>query len=435
MRRSAVTVGSLAVLLSVTPCAAEEEGGSGYRERQVPGLNEAASKIFFTERPWSVSASGELNGVFPVKGERDRSSGDLELYYEGLTRLTGYLGLRPADNIAFTLEAQVEYLDDGKGENKTEFNPEFYFDFLGNEHFNMRFGLSPLHIGYINNNDEPILFYSVNRPESERLVIPTEWIEFGLHAYGGITEDVHYALALTNGPEASEFHDATWIRGGKEGRIDLHSSSSIAINPQIEYTGTPGLTLSLSGYTGRSGQGETIDGAGGREEVKARVSVVSGYARWDWKALRLIAMGAHGWLDETEKVYRLTEEKTGRGQVLGSRVYGLYVEAGWDILHGRSSPGGRGGDSGEFGWFGRRVQSLPVFARIERLDTHARVEAALAGFPWVANDLLIAVVGINYKRWEHLVFKANYQIRKSYAAGGNPGDDSDVVEVGIGFSL
>jgi len=428
----------IVLVLGATQAAAEagEESGGGYRDEQIPGLNKSASKIFFSKEPWSVSGWGELNGVWPVQGERDRSSGDIELYYETLTRLTGYLGLRPAENIALTLEAQIEHLTAKTGDPKTEFIPEFYFDFLGNEHFNSRFGLSPMHIGYINNNDEPVLFYSVNRPESERLIIPSEWIELGLHFYGGLTKDLHYSLAFTNGVEAKDFRDATWIRGGKEGRLDLHGKEQICVNPQIEYTGFRDLTLSLSGYHGRSGQGEKVVVDSVQQEVKAPVTMVSGYGRWDRGKLRLIVMGAYGWLGETDLVYVLTGEKAGDPQVLGSQAYGAYIEAGYEVFRRAKSPAHSGEEArGHGGIFGPTVKSLSFFGRVEKLDTHGEVIAELESKSYVRNNLTILLVGLNYKHWQHLVLKLDYQFRHNQAAPEGTDSDSGLIELGLGLAL
>ncbi len=90
---------ALAMLTAVpaAPAVAEDTAGArkegeeeeNYREDQVAGLNKSASKIFFSERPWTWSLWGEFNGVYEVSGEQDASSGDIELFFENLTRLTG----------------------------------------------------------------------------------------------------------------------------------------------------------------------------------------------------------------------------------------------------------------------------------------------------------------------------------------------------------
>jgi hypothetical protein len=419
----------LAALLAATSVYGQEQEEETYREGQVPGLNRAASKIFFSEEGWSASLIGEFNGAFPVGGERDKSSGDIELYYAGLGRLTGYLGARLAPNIAVTAEVQIEYLVDDEGNEKTNFNPELYFDFLGNEHVNSRFGLAPLHIGYINNNDEPVLFYSVNRPETERLIIPTEWIEMGLHFYGQITKDWNYAFAFTNGPDAGEFKGPTWIRGGKEGRWDLQH---INLNPKIEFTGLPHTVVSLSGYFGKTGQNKKIHGMNGEQlTVNAPISLLSGFVRWHRRPLTVLAMGAYGHLGETDRIFELTKEEQGKGQVVGEDTYGFYVEAGYDLLH--LFPGLRAKKSN---WLiNAEEMELPVFFRFERLDTHASVLEEFQGTDFARSNLATFLVGLNFKASEKLVLKASYQLRENLSAPPDSPADADLFEIGLGFSF
>lgn len=433
---------ALALLTAVpaAPAVAEETAGArkegeeeeNYREDQVAGLNKSASKIFFSERPWTWSLWGEFNGVYEVSGEQDASSGDIELFYENLTRLTGYLSFRLAPTMVFTLETQMEFFRDKNGNDETETTPEAYFDFIGNDRFNARFGLSPLHIGYINNNDEPVLFYSVNRPATERLIIPTEWIELGFHLYGNITPNWHYAFALVNGPNAEEFRSATWIRGGSEGRFDWEHPN---VNLQVEYNGFDDLTLSFSGYLGETGQGEKILQGGQPTEVEAGLAMLSGYARWDIQDFRLIAMGVYGWLDDTPEIFDLTLQEFGVGQVIGEEAYGFYLEGGYDLLgRWRRRKGYTAGHHGEKKFFNRSEYELPIFARIERLDTHAAVDPALQGMSFFRNDLEIFMIGMNFFANEDFVFKINYQLQENLAAAPGVRSDVDLLEIGIGFA-
>ena len=160
-------------------------GGDGYREGQYPGLGRAASEIFYSDKPITFSGYAEIANVFNGGKPRDTSSGDLELYFNQLYRITPFIGVRIAKNIFLTTEFGIEYLE-GNGENETHFFPEVYLDVIYKKWMSFRFGLQPLNIGYINNNEEPLLFLSVNRPETERLIIPTEWIEAGITIYGDL---------------------------------------------------------------------------------------------------------------------------------------------------------------------------------------------------------------------------------------------------------
>jgi hypothetical protein len=61
--------------------------------KQQPGLALAASKIFFSDRRYSISGFGEFN-VVPLQTNVNRNVGDLELYYSGLYRYATFFGYR-----------------------------------------------------------------------------------------------------------------------------------------------------------------------------------------------------------------------------------------------------------------------------------------------------------------------------------------------------
>jgi len=150
-----------------TLTAQEQLGGDGYRTGQYPGLGRAASGIFYSDKPISFSGYAEVANVFNGGQARDLSSEDLELFFNQLYRITPFLGVRINKSIFLTAEFGFEHLE-GNGESETHFFPELYVDFIVKKWMSFRGGLQPLNIGYINNNEEPLLFLSVNRPETER---------------------------------------------------------------------------------------------------------------------------------------------------------------------------------------------------------------------------------------------------------------------------
>ena len=263
-----------------TISAIDQLGGDGYREGQYPGLGRAASEIFYSDKPVTFSGYAELANVFNGGEPRDTSSEDLELFFNQLYRFTPFVGVRINKSIFLTAEFGIEYLE-GNGESELHFFPELYMDFIVKKWMSFRAGLQPLNIGYINNNEEPLLFQSVNRPETERLILPTEWIEAGVTAYGDLYNKFNYALGFTNGVLAKDFKSASWIRGGADGQME--SFNKIAINAQVNYLPVNNVTLSASTYYNESGRDEKISTENGEKKVKAPVFVVSGYARWDYK--------------------------------------------------------------------------------------------------------------------------------------------------------
>lgn len=409
--------------------------------QQQPGLALAASKIFFSEKRYSISGFGEASFVNYL-GPKNSAAGDLELYYTNLYRFATFFGYRITDNIIWNSEAQIEYLHDGNNAGKTEFLFEAFIDFLWKDYLKARVGYFPLPIGYVNNNDEPVMFYSVNRSEVERLITPTTWIEFGSMFYGNISKDLSYALGISQGLNAAEYLSGSWIRQGRV--ITYGLPKALSFTPQLNYSGIPNTTLSVSGFFGNSGQEQTIAVNGAEREVKAPVRIGTGYAKYELGPWRFVTVGTLGRLGQSDQVFELTLEQTGLGQVMGSQTMGYLFELGYDLLPllkpNRSHKEGLLYNSEEF--------KLPIFLRFERLDTHRRFDADLVNpalvvgpgpdlsnspTSFVHNNLRIWTLGTNFNLKENLVLKANYQFRSNLATGDQVLPEGDRVEFGFGF--
>ncbi len=365
----------------------------------------------------------------PVQENVNTSLGDLELYYSGLYRYATFFGYRLSDKLIWNSEFQIEFLHDRNREAKHEIVIEAFVDYLFRDYLKTRVGFYPLTIGYVNNNDEPVMFYSVNRSEVERIITPSTWIEFGAMFYGNISQNWSYALGLSQGLNSRNYLSGTWIRQGREIRFGV--PKSISINPQLTYTGMPNLTLSASGYIGNSGQGETILRDNDEIEVKARIALATGYAKYDWKNFRFVTVGTYGSLGNTDNIFELTEQKgEAGGQVLGKEVFGYLFELGCDVLpYFRKNKEIKEKST----WlYDTHEMKLSLFGRFERLDTHRRIHDDLLEKPRVHANLNIWTFGVNFNARENIVLKANYQYRVSrllYTLDPN----FNIVETGIGF--
>lgn len=394
--------------------------------KQQPGLALAASKIFFSDKRYSISGFGEFNYI-PFQTGLSSELGDLELYYSGLYRFATFFGYRLTDKIIWNSEFQIELLHDRLEEVDYEIVIEAFFDFIVNDYFKARVGFFPLTIGYVNNNDEPVMFYSVNRSDVERLIIPSTWIEFGTMFYGNITDDLNYALGVTQGLNSESYLSGTWIRQGREIRLDV--PQSISLNPQLNYTGIKNWTLSTSGYFGNSGQGNVVEMNGQESTVRGNILLGSAYAKYDKKNFRFVTVGTYGQLNDTDKIFFQTQESQGAGQVIGSEVYGCLFEAGYNILpHFQKTEK----PHKKTKFFDSEEQKLMIFGRYERLNTHQSIHPSLVSFNRIENDLDIYTVGIKYNTKENIVFKANYRnIRNRFE--GDPSPLKHLAEFGFGF--
>jgi len=404
--------------------------------KQQPGLAMAASKIFFSEKPYSISGFGEASFINYL-GPKDTESGDLELYYTNLYRFATFFGYRLRDDLIWNSELQIEYLHDGSEVGRTEFLFEAFIDYLWKDYLKFRVGYFPLPIGYVNNNDEPIQFYSVNRSDVERLITPTTWIEFGAMFYGNFTPDLSYALGVSQGLNAAEYLSGSWIRQGRV--ITWGLPKELSFTPQLTYSGLPNLELSVSGFLGNSGQKHTYIDNEGPQELKAPVRIGTGYARYEIDNWRFVTVGTYGSLGQTREIAAVTLLENDIYQIMGDRTMGYLFELGHDLL-----PYFNGKRSNNETWlFNPAEFKLPVFLRFERLNTHQRFDEGLipltcptclpVPYSLVQTNLRIWTLGLNFNTRENIVMKANYQFRKNLAAGPNALAEGNRIEVGFGF--
>jgi hypothetical protein len=367
--------------------------------KQHPGLAYAASKIYFSDRRYSLSGFGEINAVMSGGGEQTREGGDIELYYTNLYRFSTFFGYKFSPKWIFNFEFLGELLQDGTQEFGRDIVIEAMLDYLMHQNLNFRFGFYPVPIGYVNNNDEPVMFRSVNRPEVERLVIPSSWISLGAMAFGEIPKarGWYYTLGVVGGLDAIEFQPGSWIRQGRQ--IHHGIPSEAAAHAQIAWQRSEHWQAGFSAYRGQSGS--AIEDGGDR--LRMPTSLGAGHVRYASGEFSVVGVAAAGTLGNTEGLYNQT------GRVLGGRANGLYVEPSYALGRGK--------------W--------PVFVRLERLNTHARVAESLQGVRAGESDLRIVTIGANYMPKRNLVFKSNYQFRRNRSPYGAP--EANLVEFGFGF--
>ncbi|WP_338396866.1 hypothetical protein [Persicobacter psychrovividus] len=377
-----------------------------------PGFANASSKIFTSERKFTISGFGEVNYV-NFQGSKDKSSEDMELFYSNLFRTGIWLGYKFTDRIILVGELQTEYLTDQFQQGEFAFAYELVLDFLINNNFNLRFGNYPMGIGWVNQNDEPIGFKSVNRPEVERLIIPTAWMEFGLLAYGYALPKLEYAFGVTNGFNGPNFSSGTWIRNGRNHNM-FERPSSYAFNGKLQYGDEDDFLIGVSGYYGDASKGYTFSTedhnpyAG--EKLNSNLGMLSAHGIYKVGNLELFGLMAKGWLSGTEQLFQIHQE------ILGAETFGYYAQAAYDILP----------------FFNQNTEwKLPLFVRYERLNTHQKIHQDLQGldYPFAKNDLEVVTVGFNAQPKKSIVLKANYQIRKNFAGIEEPNQ----VELGVGF--
>jgi len=399
------------------------------------GLPIAASKIYFSDQKFTFSGFGET-GYINYLGPKDRTSGDIELYMTNLYRFVSYLAYKPVPWLVLYGEIFGEVFMDKNLETDYEFFVEVFADFLIHENFNVRVGTHQVQIGYVNNNDEPIQYFSVNRPEVERIIIPSQWIDLGIMTYGKITNDLSYTFSVYQGLDARGYNGGTWIRRGRNDEF-RGVFNSVVLNSQLEYNGIKNTTLNVAGLWTQAGSNEVVNLGGIDTKVKANTYLLSSFVRNTYKNWSFMALGSVGSMSDTDLIFELTRPVSSGdadpdiGQVLGSTVHGYYLEVGYDILplfRDKKKASQR-----KNVLINSKEMKLPLFARFEQLNTHSRIDDSLRDIPRFQSNLSALTVGLNFNPKRSIVLKANYQFRWNKQPLPSGLFEGDRFELGMGF--
>src|SRR6185436_18064101 len=113
---------------------------------------------------------------------------------------------RFSDRIRFVSEIEVEHALVEGGEEKGELELEqAYVDFLLHRRFNIRAGMMLMPVGIINERHEPPVYYGVERPFVDTVIIPTTWFETGAGIHGEVGRGWRYRAFVTAPLNAAEF--------------------------------------------------------------------------------------------------------------------------------------------------------------------------------------------------------------------------------------
>jgi hypothetical protein len=386
------------------------------------GLPIAASKIYFSDSKFTISGYGESNYI-NYRGEKNTQSEDLELYMTNMQRFVAYAAYKPKKWLVLYAEIFAEYMNDGANERHFEFQPEVFADFLFSEKFNLRLGTHQAQIGYINNSDEPVMFYTVNRPEVERIIIPSTWIDFGLMTYGKFNKDFKWSASLYQGLDPTDLRGATWIRRGRADALRFNFEGFTA-NSSLKYTGLKNTELALNGLYSKIG----------KASISSNTYLLSSYVRNEYKNWSFMALGAIGGSDNTQGLFAITQQASlnNVGQVLGSNVYGYYTEIGYDVwpfLKGSRKSSKEKNNS----LIRSKEIKFPLFIRYERLNTHNRIDENLLTEPIFKSDLTAITIGANFNPRRNIVIKTNYQFRNNKAPLADGSIEGNRFEIGLGF--
>jgi hypothetical protein len=356
-----------------------------------------------------VHGYGELHFNMPTDG-RD-STFDQHRFVLGVE-------VRLADWIFLNAEIDFEHAAQAM---EFEFG---YLDFLIDPAYNVRGGVMLAPIGFLNEYHEPPLFWTVERPDFHKSIIPTTWNVSGAGFFGTPMDGVNYRVYVTNALQSIRPHDYSdghgaggnkgffrgkdGIRGGRL-QPDEAIFEDIAVMGRLELTKLlPGLQAGFSFHTGNTTQNLISEGgftALLEADIKYR------YRWFDMNAsIAHINVSDAGAINTYQNAQNALGDTSQSGDV-ASDIFGWNIQAGIhmpQLLNMSTS------------------QDVIPFILYEFIDTQNKMPVGFAGNP--ANRKKITTLGISYLPVPVVAVKFDYQ----HISKGD-GNREDQVNMGLAY--
>ncbi|MDO9634809.1 MAG: hypothetical protein Q7J05_07190 [Paludibacter sp.] len=359
-------------------------------------LENTAEKLIKTDGNLTIGGYGEVH-YNQILSQDTRYNGILDVH-----RIVMFLGYNFSSRTQFISEIEFEYA-------KELWVEQAFIQHKLNKYMNFQAGLMLIPMGIINMYHEPVTFNGVERPIIDNKIAPTTWREIGVGFNGTyLPLSIKYQLMVVNGPVSYDGTNGLMngSRGIREGR--QKGSKAYASSPnfagRVDYFGIGRLSLGLSGYFGKS-QSKLYDKMSKNDEalkLKADSSVVGismlGFdARYQKGGFQARAQSYFTTITNTGQYNHFTQ-KNGVLNDLGSSMYGYYVEAGYNILHGVETT---------------RTELVP-FVRYQNYDTHFTVSDNIQMKDVYKEHIL--TTGMTLKINQGVVIKTDIDFAKSKAA-------------------
>jgi hypothetical protein len=288
---------------------------------------------------------------------------------------------RFSDRIRFVSELELEHaLVEGLEEAGELELEQAYVDFLLSRPFNLRAGMLLVPVGIINERHEPPVYYGVERPFVDTVIVPTTWFEVGAGVHGEVGRGWRYRAYVMSPLNARDFTADEGLRGGLQKGSDTNIGRP-AVTGRVEYVGIAGLTAGASFWTGRSGFEF-------RPRFDVPVSLGEADVRYSRDRLELrgqfaqVAIGNAGLLNDA------MGRAVGVDPNVARALRGFYGEAGYRVISGA------------------RYGDLGVFARYENFDTQFKMPAGY--LPLKELDRNALVMGATYWPDPDIALKFDY---------------------------
>jgi len=268
---------------------------------------------------------------------------------------------------------------------------------------NLRMGHIVVPVGMTNNNHTPDQFFTVYRPEGENTIMPCTWHETGISLWGR-RGSWRYEVQLLPALNSNLFNESGWVHNGSASPYEFRPANSLAGAARVDWTGVPGLRLSLSGYAGNSFANDIVTEVYSESSRyhSAKGTVLIGAFDFAYRNRWLTVRGNfdYGYLGDASLISTRNKNQTTMTgnpyphSPVGERAWDASAEAGVDLLAFCSRPVG-----------GKR---LILFGRYDHYDSFVPA-GGWTDIGWTEKQVVAA--GINYYPLPQIAVKAEAGIR------------------------
>ncbi|MGE4159128.1 MAG: hypothetical protein AB7F75_08530 [Planctomycetota bacterium] len=131
-----------------------------------------------------------------------------------------------------------------------------YFEYDLFPHLSVRVGNLLMPVGHLNEVHEPLNFYSVERPYTQKFIVPTTWQENGFGVAGdALDSQLTYRVYMVNGLDAGDFNASSGIRSGRGGGNQAPAEDwALVGRSELRPKDLSWLKLGASAYYGEADQ-------------------------------------------------------------------------------------------------------------------------------------------------------------------------------------
>ena len=339
-------------------------------------------------------------------------------------------------------ESAVEIEEEEGGEYESEVErggevalEQFWLQKAFNRYAIIRAGMQVIPVGGLNAHHEPTEYFGVYRPEGEFTIIPSTWHEVGLTFMGSTPNGWHYQAMFLPGLDSDRFNRKNWIKPGAGSPYEFKLANVFAGAARVDYTGVPGLRLSLSGYCGNSfrntlSKSNSELDASAYKDVKGTVAIGSFDFAYKGYGVVLRGSATYGHLTDAATItqYNISMRKgsVSSKQWVASDALAAGIEIGYDFFSLSQK-------------LTDKSQKLYLFGRYEYYDSMFRYDNKPTDmYAWCGRHR--AAVGINYYPIKQIGVKAEFSygiLNKGILSDGTRGklyNDEPQIAVGIVYA-